>query len=497
MSDGDLIAFGQITFKYDVDDHSVLVYRLRNHEPAEESITLSDDDGEPLNSYPVKSEIKSENEVSNGSYGRDATELRDNEYDAEVDNYDGENGYVEVPDDAYDWNRAEMFVEQAEAEGEEEAEVIVSESTTATPSKPNYVPNLVRTDDTPVTTKIKEEISWNMHEYERSLHPTAAEPEVDDGVVDLCSEDDDETFPPSEPIAPTAERRQKRHKPDDYELKWKQIDAKCVKWVAVDKQPPPAKKPANELPESEKHRLIESIQLNPKFLKANAHVVTQSRANRLALDMLGIGENASTAPTEKPKPSFHNMKVEPIKLTPEQDDGRYTCKWSAHIHSNRLITEITRWNVQWLLEQNVDAPVCGDGYHPSPVPDDFDSLETYQRVWGRLSKSVLWDKLLRSHRSENANRAVFPKLKDVKYVMRHDEFARFIFFCEVTINENDKRSRLLPDHLVLVVHGGGKFLAMITDMKHTKGLSVCLASLPPCRCDSNSIDCFQWTESRK
>lgn len=131
-----------------------------------------------------------------------------------------------------------------------------------------------------------------------------------------------------------------------------------------------------------------------------------------------------------------------------------------------MITTITGWNVQWLLDQKSDAPVCDDDFRPSLIPADFDSRREYQYVWSNFAKIELWESILELHRRENAIRTVFPYMTDVKYVKRSDNSARFIYFCVAEISKKEKRSRLYSDHLVLVTHGGGKFLAFVTSITY-------------------------------
>lgn len=511
LSDGDLIAFGQVTLKYDKDDHGILVFRLKYNEPTEETISLSDDDGdyEPRpNQIPIKSEVKTENGTED-AHGIDSFETHANdangqvaldEYDtgaeideAEIDDAEGEDDFAEVPDISQDWHRAEMFMDRMDfwqpneevlvsTEWQTIRQPTISPSTAPPPSTvpPPLVspPPLNFVSDIPIAATIKEEVVWNTYEYEKTLHPAAEESEVVD-TIDLCASDDDENgysvVPNQQPIASTSQRNERKHKQteDEYEMKWAEMDAKRVKCVS-DEKPTPMKRTINELPESEKNRLIDAVQLDKNCLKVKAHVVTHSRGGRLALDMLGIGDNMPSTSKEKSKSSSHthvvrNLKVESLQPTLEEDSELYRCIWSGSVNANRYITEITGWDVQWFLVQKSDAPVCDERFKPFVLPHDFDSVKTYQYAWSNLAKLAFWDSLLSFHRQERTSRAVFMYLTDVKYVKRHDDSARFIYFCEKEIEEDDTRSVLYNDHLVLVVHGGGKFLALITAMRYTKG----------------------------
>lgn len=486
LQDGDLICFGQSTFKFDNDDNSVHVFRLKLREPVEETIALSDDDGEALDIKPVKLEIKIENETEN-TYSIDSPDniTIDNasgSFNELETGFDSENYSPEIPDEAHDWQRAEMFMDRLDfGQPNEENDVIVVKTTaqstplsTAPPSiSLNFVPNIVLSDVD--TIKIKEEVGWNTYQYEKTLRQEIAEPEIEE-TIDLCSDNEemDSSTVQNEALdASSTQKRHRKHKSmdDEYEIKLPEIQTKRI---CADK-PPTMKKTVQELPESEKNRLINAVQLNPECLKVKAHVVTHSRGNRLALDMLGvdIGESAPIA-TEKHKSSsqigiIHRRKVDSMTEPMLENDGSYPCKWSNYTCANRLISEITSWNVQWLLEQKSDAPVCSDDFTPYPIPTNFDLLRTYQEVWGNFAKLALWESILIQHRRENTNRAVFLYLMDVKYVKRYDNSARFIYFCEAEIDANDMRSILYVDHLVLVVHGNGKFLAIITDMKFARG----------------------------
>lgn len=196
--------------------------------------------------------------------------------------------------------------------------------------------------------------------------------------------------------------------------------------------------------------------------------MTCSRGNRLALDMLGIADSAPML-LGKPKPASHSQvkpKVEHLSPLPLEDEATFPCAWSDQKYANQMITTITGWNVQWLLDQKSDAPVYDDGFRPSLIPTDFDSLREYQFVWSNFAKIELWESILERHRRENANRSVFPYMTDVKYVKRGDNSARFIYFCVAEISKKVKRSHLYSDHLVLVTHGGGKFLAFITSITY-------------------------------
>lgn len=476
LSDNDLIAFGQSTFKYDKDDHSVLVFRLVHQNFVEETIALSDDDGEPFVIRPVKAEIKTE-----------AEELRSidsmNEYDTGFDSA-GENGSFEAQDEAHDWHRAEMFMDRLDFDqtndGMDDVVELVStaRSTVAVPSTSSFIPHIELPDVIPITTKIKEEVGWNSYEYEKTLRQKnekeMAEPAAHD-TINLCSDDDDDDYTPTAPKelseASISHRRNKKHKSTEYEYEMKLPEIE-TKRICIAKQPQEKKKVDNGLPESEKNRLIDSVQLNRECLRVKAHVVTHSRANLLVLDMLGAGiDSSATATMGKRKPSMpvRNAKIEPVTL-PLEEDAAYPCKWSAYTYANRLISEITGWDVQWLLDQKSDAPICDANFEPFFIPENFDSPQEYQYTWRNLAKLELWDSILMYHRRENANRAVFPYLTDVKYVKRGDDLARFIFFCEAEVNEKDFRSLLYADHLVLVVHGQGKFLAIITTVKCAKGV---------------------------
>lgn len=495
LGDGDLIAFGQRTFKYDKDDHSILVFRLKKQEAVDETILLSDDDGESFGIIPVKSEIKEENETDDvrsiDSFSSHATEnilLPVNKFDRGNDDGEGgdeypekpdEDDYFEEPDEAHDWQRAEMFMDRLDFGQSNDVHEAIELVSTARPKPPppsvpsNFVPNIDLSDVIPITAKIKEEVCWKSHEYEKSLHPVVVDELPVTDTIDLCSDDDEAGTALIEPtVANKSQRLHKKHKPieDEYEIKLPDIDAKRAR--IDNSKPAPAKRMVIELPESEKNRLIDAVQLNPECLKVKAHVVSHSRGNRLALDMLGVDISASGS-TEKQKPSqqiqsFHNFKQK--QVTPFlEDGGAYPCKWSAFKYANRLFSEITGWDVQWLLDQKSDAPVCDKVFRPLPIGTDFHTVHAYTNVWSNLAKLDLWDQVLNCHRRENSKRAVFPYLTDVKYVKRHDEVARFIYFCEAEIEGKDVRSRLFEDHLVLVVHGGGKFLAIITTVKYAKG----------------------------
>lgn len=262
---GDLISFGQTTFKYDTDDHRILVYRLKLEAGEEqESIALSDDDGEPLHIIPVKQEIKNENDME------DAQSIDSFDSHA-VDNAPGdgdEENSFEGPGDMYDLQQAELFMDRLNFDEDSDAVETVSTVPTAAPSQlprppetvlSNFVPNIDLPDEIPITAKIKEEVGWNSFDYEKSLHKDDAPTEVTD-TIDLCS-DDDEASTPADTSA--AQQTRQKHKPNETEWKLPDIEPKRIR---IDKVTP-AKKMVNELPESEKNRLIDAVQLNPELLK--------------------------------------------------------------------------------------------------------------------------------------------------------------------------------------------------------------------------------------
>lgn len=270
MGDGDLISFGQITFKYDTDDHRILVYRLKHQlEEEHETIALSDDDGEPLDIKPVKQEIKTENDT-------EETQSIDSFESHAVDNALGvgdEDDLVEGPGDMHDWNQAELFMDRLNFDQPNEDIDAAGPSTPLRPPETvpvpsNFVPNIELPDEIPITAKIKEEVGWNSYDYEKSLHRNDAPAQITD-TIDLCS-DDDEAVTSSSSISvgradtnAIQQSRQKHKSRNETEWKFPDIEPKRIR---IDKAPP-AKKMANELPESEKNRLIDAVQLNPEFLK--------------------------------------------------------------------------------------------------------------------------------------------------------------------------------------------------------------------------------------
>lgn len=458
LNDGDLVSFGSNSFKYDKDDQNIFVYRLKyeNH-----TISLCDDDDDER---IVNNSIKLE--ANDATISLDSTGATNNAYDTGNDTDERE--AKDAIDDGCHWNQLNISGNDNDVSPCYEDEVFEKRTTQLRTSHTplNIVSNIVLADSIPLIADIKEEVSYMTYEYERSLKHDV-EPHVSD-TIDLCSDNEEvyvHTNVPNEQN--TMQRRSIKHASTEYQF--------------IIKQPENDEKPrtkivsaANAMPESEKKRLIDAVQMKPDFLKAHVHVAVNSRGKRLALDLLGLCEASASTSTERHKPSlqqsqaFLSRQREP--LTPPLEDVKtYPCKWSVDSFANRLVSEMTSWDVKWLLDQNSDAPVCDEKLTASPIPTVFNSLHAYQNIWYNFAKLELWETIMYEYRQESAKRPVFPNLTDVKYAQRADNYARFIYFCEATIEENDTNSLLHVDSLVLVTHGKGKFFAIITAVKLTKG----------------------------
>lgn len=297
---------------------------------------------------------------------------------------------------------------------------------------------------------IKEEISWNAYEYEKQLRPNE-EPKLVE-TVDLC---DFDSTANDEPVESIQKRENKR----------KRIDNDVVYPSVMLPLPLNVIKKQKQMSETEKNLLVSAVTLNQKLLKTKAHVTVQSRAQKLALNMLGIDQprtsqkisaSASTASNISKSAETQNIKI--------QLDESILCDLTKQ--ENDFITEITEWNTQWLVEERIDAPVADKKYSSINIPCKFDFVQEYIEYMTSFLKIELWQSILATSVIKNPEQANFCTLLTVKTVKRNND-TRIVCICE-TETLISSEQKIFKDNLVLVKHTQGRFFGFVTEVKYTK-----------------------------
>lgn len=429
LKDGDVLRFGFRNENYDINDSRIFVYKLTLMHDSD-AIPLSDDDEEEN----VK-RIKLEN-------------------DAEASDAHDEVGDMDLCADS---NLAEHTVAPHYGETQRGWNREGPEHTRREPSTSSgIVPPLPA--DSEIRMDIKEEVSWMFHEFEKSSKATPAVEVV--GTVDLCDDDD----PDESPIPLSGQRIKRRNEASEDPFK---NTVGCQPPATIAKPQLQKPKEVKKLPESVKNRLVSEVTTNPLLLKTKAHITSQSRAQKLALNMLGIDDIETSQPPTV-KQSHSSSKTTEKRGIPTDNiilDEELPCDLSPH--ENDFVSEITSWSTKWLVERRIDAPVGDPDVISRELPAKFTSISEYITVMSTFLKLEMYLDILATPDLMSTNRAMFTQLLAVKYVERNND-KRIACICEAEAPNNMSNLKLYIDHLVLVKHSHGRFLAFVTKIDYTK-----------------------------
>lgn len=422
LQDGDVLRFGFRNENYDINDSRFFVYKLTLMH-ASDAIHLSDDE--------------EDNDVKRIKLANDTTvhDAHDEVEDMDLCAHLNPAEHIPVPHYAGTQNKWKKD------------ETLVLPSTSS-----GIVPPL--SVDSEIRMGIKEEVSWLFHEFEKTSKVAPAIKVV--GTVDLCDDDDAEESPL--PISVPRIKRRNEASEDPFKN-----TVGCHSPAMSTK--PQLQKP--RLAEAEKNRLVSEVTTNPLLLKTKAHITSQSRAQKLALNMLGIDDiNTSQSPTVKQFNS--SVKTTQKRGTPTDNiilDEDLPCDLSRH--ENDFVSEITSWSAKWLVERRIDAPVGDSDIVSRELPAKFGTISEYITTMSTFLKLELYLDILATPDLMSTNRAIFTQLLAVKYVERNNE-KRIACICEAEAPNKMFNLKLYIDHLVLVKHAHGRFLAVVTKIDYTK-----------------------------
>lgn len=457
LSTDDVIGFGSRTTKYDSDDRRVYAYKV-HCTSQDETIALSDDEYE---SEPKKMKIEP----------IEKTERTDNEKTDE-ENDDSEPSY-----DYDDFRRNFDFMnfETTRELLNTIAEVSTGDLRSSHEAAPmpapgmDFMPTISIEND--VRAEIKQEISWFTHEYDRTVaNQPKSEPEVIDHI-DICDSDDDS--PPIVPSTAPPRVRKSTAKSSNSSRQSECQSANVSSSSEMVSKPAQVLKKKPGLTETERQRLIDKISFDSKLLKAKAHVSINSRSQRLALDMLGICEAPQNANMPNANSGSSITTKSTIKSNAEKSappaafaiDDNLPCDLT--FHENEFVSEITNWNVKWLVDNQIDAPVADADTLAHDIPTNFRTASEYVRTMAAFLKQELWLSILAQPPLTRPYGSIFAKLNVVKYATRNGQ-TRAVYICEAETSIDELDLQLYADHLVLVKHTHGRFFAFVTKISYMK-----------------------------
>lgn len=201
--------------------------------------------------------------------------------------------------------------------------------------------------------KIKEEIGWNIYEYEKTTNNGNGDDETNWNNIESVELSSDEDCIADEP----SQKRQRHEEPDYLFDAQEQIYSTQTSIINSN-----SANGDNEMDSTSFHSTDDQPDVAPEYqmsdaiLKEKVKNAARSRGQQLAHDLL-MSQNAR----------------------PNQNNSIVTSKQSASIEdlTNEFISEITRWEFQWIAKEELSPSQLRKNIRQLGI--DFDDLATFQR----------------------------------------------------------------------------------------------------------------------
>lgn len=251
--------------------------------------------------------------------------------------------------------------------------------------------------------KIKEEINWNCHEYDRQM--TQNEPENDAAPVDSVDLDADDDSDTEIYVVEPARKRQRLETsefdlfnpilPQPSTFENGNVVPEQHNTVEPDREDDLSDRNLNVIPE---------YQMSDATLKEKVKNVQRSRGQQLAADMLnaqsknkpkGLATTSATPVSgHKAKtPSSSSMPNNPIASTSKaptvvppleipstyRNDNELVCDKSVEDLTKDFISVITKWNFKWIDDRNLNPLQYSMNMNVRHLDTDFTDLHTFQQ----------------------------------------------------------------------------------------------------------------------
>lgn len=201
--------------------------------------------------------------------------------------------------------------------------------------------------------KIKEEIGWNIYEYEKTTNNGNGDDETNWNNIESVELSSDEDCIADEP----SQKRQRHEEPDYLFDAQEQIYSTQTSIINSN-----SANGDNEMDSTSFHSTDDQPDVAPEYqmsdaiLKEKVKNAARSRGQQLAHDLL-MSQNAR----------------------PNQNNSIVTSKQSASIEdlTNEFISEITRWEFQWIAKEELSPSQLRKNIRQLKI--DFNDLATFQR----------------------------------------------------------------------------------------------------------------------